>query len=98
MLKSEDDAWIFFENLAENSLHHSSSGRRAPASKNQKSETIFEVRHPLDVTTKVDALSRKLDQIMIAGFEPTAVPHIPSHRSYAHFAQIHRIRQKIAPS
>jgi hypothetical protein len=41
ILKSEDDAWIIFENLAENSLHHSSSSRRAPASKNQKNETIF---------------------------------------------------------
>jgi hypothetical protein len=34
MLKSEDDAWILFENLAENSLHHLSSGRRTPGSKN----------------------------------------------------------------
>jgi len=32
MLKSEDDAWTCFENLGENSLHHASSGRRAPAS------------------------------------------------------------------
>jgi hypothetical protein len=31
MLKSEDDAWILFENLFENSLHHSSSGRRTNA-------------------------------------------------------------------
>jgi hypothetical protein len=29
------------------------------------------------VTTKVDALSRKLDQIMAAGFAPTTVSHIP---------------------
>jgi hypothetical protein len=77
MLKSEDDVWIIFENLVENSLHHSSSGRMPPASKNQRSETIFEVSHPLDMTTKVDALSRKLDQIIAAGFAPTTTPHIP---------------------
>jgi len=41
MLKTEDDMWTLFENLAENSLHHSSSSRRAPISKNQKSETLF---------------------------------------------------------
>jgi hypothetical protein len=85
MLKSEDDVWILFENLAENSLHHSSSGRRALASKNQRNETIFEVSHPLDVTTKVDALSRKLDQIMAAGFAPTTVPHIPPPQEVCSF-------------
>ncbi|XP_062166979.1 uncharacterized protein LOC133873272 [Alnus glutinosa] len=85
MLKSEDDAWILFENLAENSLHHSSSGRRAPASKNQRSETIFGVSHSLDVTTKVDALSRKLDQIMAAGFAPTTVSHIPPPQEVCSF-------------
>jgi hypothetical protein len=39
MLKSEDDAWILFENLLENSLHHSSFGRRI----NAKSQTLYEV-------------------------------------------------------
>jgi hypothetical protein len=43
MLKSEDDAWIHFENLVENSLHHSSSGHRASTSKNQNNEAIFKV-------------------------------------------------------
>jgi hypothetical protein len=56
MLKSEDDAWIFFKNLSENSLHHSSSGRRT----NTKSQTLYEVSQPLDLNAKVDALSRKL--------------------------------------
>jgi hypothetical protein len=81
MLKSEDDAWILFENLAENSLHRSSSGRRAPASKNQRSETIFEVSHSLDVTTKVDVLSIKLDQIMA----PTTASHIPTPQEVCSF-------------
>jgi hypothetical protein len=85
MLKSEDDAWILFENLTENSLHHSSSDRRAPASKNQRSETIFGVNHSLYVTTKVDALSRKLDQIMAAGFAPTIVSHIPPPQEVCSF-------------
>jgi hypothetical protein len=85
MLKSEDDAWILFENLTENSLYHSSSGRRAPASKNQRSETIFGVSHSLDVTTKVDALSRKLDQIMATGFAPTTVSHIPPPQEVCSF-------------
>jgi hypothetical protein len=85
MLKNEDDAWILFENLAENSIHHSSFGCRALASKNQKNDTIFEVSHPLVVTTKMDALSRKLDQIMAADFVPTTSPHIPTPQEACSF-------------
>jgi len=85
MLKSEDDAWILFENLAEIFLHHSSSGCRASASKNQMSETNFGVSHSLDVTTKVDVLSRKLDQIMAVGFAPTTVSHIPPPQEVCSF-------------
>jgi hypothetical protein len=85
MLKSEDDVWTLFENLAKNSLHHSSSGQRTPTSKNQKSETIFEVSHPLDMTTEMDALSRKLDQIMAASLAPTTAPHIATPQEVCSF-------------
>jgi hypothetical protein len=37
------------------------------------------------MTTKVDALSRKLDQIMVAGFAPTTVPHIPPPQEVCSF-------------
>jgi len=55
MLKSEDDAWIFFENSSENSLHHSSSSHKT----NAKSQNLYEVSQPLDLYAKLDALSRK---------------------------------------
>jgi hypothetical protein len=81
MLKSENEAWTLFENLGENSLQHASSSRRAPAPQTRRTEGLFEVGNPSDVTTKVDALSRKLDQLMAAGFAPTTsqpqVPHEP---------------------
>jgi hypothetical protein len=41
MLKSENDAWTLFENLSENSLHHASSSRRAPAPKAQRTKGLF---------------------------------------------------------
>jgi len=72
MLKSEDDVWILFENLSENSLHHSSSSRRT----NAKSQTLYEVSQPLDLNAKVDALSRKLDQLLASSFVPTTTSHI----------------------
>jgi hypothetical protein len=84
-LKNEEDAWTLFDNLAENYLHHSSSDRRTPTSKNQKSEIIFEVSHPLDMTTKVDALIRKFDQIMAAGFVCTTAPHIATPQEVCSF-------------
>jgi len=80
MLKSEDDVWTLFENLAKNSLHHSSSGQRTPTSKNQKSETIFEVSHPLDMTTEMDALSHSYStRSMFILFESIASGERLSH-------------------
>jgi hypothetical protein len=72
MLKSEDDAWTLFENLSENSLHHSSSCRRT----NAESQTLYEVSQPLDLNAKVDALSRKLDQLLASSFVPATASHI----------------------
>jgi hypothetical protein len=72
MLKSEDDTWILFKNLLENSLHHSSSGRRT----NAKSQILYEVSQPLDLNAKVDALSRKLDQLLASGFVSATASHI----------------------
>jgi hypothetical protein len=81
MMKSENDARTLFENLGENSLHRASSSRRAPAPKAQKDEGLFEASSPLDITTKVDALSRKFDQLMAADFARTTshtpTPHEP---------------------
>jgi hypothetical protein len=74
MLKSEDEAWAMFENLSNNSRQQVSNRRRAPAPKAPKIESLFEVGHPSDMSTqvveaitKVDAIAKKLDQLMIAG-------------------------------
>jgi hypothetical protein len=77
MLKSEDEAWAMFENLSNNSRQQASNKRREPAPKAPKTESLYEVGHPSDMSTqvvesitKVDAITKKLDQIMIAGFSP----------------------------
>jgi hypothetical protein len=41
-----------------------------------KTEGLFEVSNQVDVTTKVDTFSRKIDQLMAAGFAPTTTPPI----------------------
>jgi len=44
------------------------------ATKVSKAEGIYVVSNPLEVTIKVDALSRNLDQLMASSFVPTSTP------------------------
>ena len=70
MLKSEDEAWAMFENLSNNSRQQVSNRWKAPIPKAPKTESLFEVGNPSDMAPKVNAIAKKLDQIMIAGFAP----------------------------
>ena len=82
MLKSEDEAWVMFENLSNNSCLSVSNKRRVLPPKAPKTESLLEVGHSsymatqvVDALTKVDAIAKKLDQIMIVGFAPN-IAHI----------------------
>jgi hypothetical protein len=77
MLNSENEAWTLFENLGENSIQHASSSRWTHATKALKDEGMYAMSKPIEVTIKLDALSRKLDQLMAVGFAPTLAP--PTH-------------------
>ena len=80
MMKSENEEWTIFENLSENSVQHDSSSHRTPAPRAPKTKCLFAIGNPLDVTAKVGALSRKLDQLMVAGFVLTPHSSMP-HKS-----------------
>jgi hypothetical protein len=69
--------WTLFVNLCENTIEHASSSNRTLAPRAPKTEGLFEVSNPLDVTTKVDALSRDIYQLMAAGFSRTTTPYMP---------------------
>jgi hypothetical protein len=43
------------------------------------------VSNPLDVIAKVDSLSRKLNQLMAAGFAPTSTPYTHSQHEACSF-------------
>jgi hypothetical protein len=94
MMKSENEAWILFDNLSENSVQHASTSRRTPTPKASKTENIFEASTPFDVTTKVDALSRKINQLMAAGFAPTSSSHISPQQEPCSFCSstMHHVR------
>lgn len=46
---------------------------------------MYAVSNPLDVTIKGDALSRKLDQLMLANFAPMLAPPIHSQHEACAF-------------
>jgi hypothetical protein len=72
MLKSEDEAWAMIENLSNNSRQQASNRRREPAPKAPKTENLCEVGPSADMATQVvDAITKKLDQLMTS-FAPNA--------------------------
>ncbi|CAN6459141.1 unnamed protein product [Victoria cruziana] len=61
MMKSEDDAWILYDTLSENSLHNTGPTvlRHQPANKG-----VSEVGSSPHDESKLDSLSRKMDQLL----------------------------------
>ena len=64
MFKNEHEAWQLFKTLSENSLHHMSAVCRDPPMTGPKRDGIYEVGHSIDIYSKVDELSQKLDQLL----------------------------------
>jgi hypothetical protein len=61
-----------FESLSNNSRQQASNRRREPTSKAPKTESLCKVGPHVDVATQVvDAITKKLDQLMTA-FAPNA--------------------------
>ncbi|CAN6462656.1 unnamed protein product [Victoria cruziana] len=64
MLKSEEDAWVLFDTLSENSLHSTgSSTSRQQAGK----RGVLDIGTSPHVQTQLDSLSRKMDQLLSRG-------------------------------
>jgi hypothetical protein len=93
-MKSENEAWILFDNLSENSMQHASTSRRTPVPKAPKTESLFEASTPFDVTAKVDTLSRKIDQLMAADLVHTSSSNIfPQHEPCSFYSSTtHHVR------
>jgi len=49
MMKSENEAWILFDNLSENSMQHAFTSSRTPVPKAPKTESLSEASTPFDV-------------------------------------------------
>ena len=57
--------------MSNNSIQQVSNRQKALAPKPPKTESLFEVGHSSDMATQVvDAITKKLDQLMTSGFAP----------------------------
>jgi len=61
--KNENEAWEFFDTLSDNSIHHASVVRSDNSTSNiiQKKNGVYESGHSVDIHSKVDLLTQKLD-------------------------------------
>ena len=64
MLKNEHENWQLFETLSENSLHHMSATRRDPPMTEPKRGGIYEIESLMNIHSRVDELSQKLDRLL----------------------------------
>ncbi|KAI5663838.1 hypothetical protein M9H77_23161 [Catharanthus roseus] len=88
--KTIDEAWELFENLSDNSQQHATSSRIG-ISRQIRNRGMYEVTQNVDLFSKVDALSKKFDQLLALNTLPTnslkvqgvcAICSSPSHVIY----------------
>ena len=70
MLKSDDEVWQLFEILSENFLHHMFATSREQPMLQQKRSRIYQIENIMDIHSKVDELSQKLDRLLNTGQSP----------------------------
>ena len=89
MSKSEDEAYVLFETLSENSINHASLTSYERSIPHQKRARIYEVSHPnfnvyLNLISqrldKIDLLVQKLDQVLALNQQPPTQYPLPSNQ------------------
>ncbi|KAI5658654.1 hypothetical protein M9H77_27447 [Catharanthus roseus] len=73
--KTADEAWDLFENLSDNSQQHATSSR-VGTSRQIGNRGMYEVSQNVDLSFKVDALSKKFDQLLALNTLPTNSPNV----------------------
>ncbi|KAI5661781.1 hypothetical protein M9H77_21104 [Catharanthus roseus] len=62
--KTADEAWDLFENLSDNSQRYTTSSRIGTSREIGNRVRMYEVSQNVDLSLKVDALSKKFDQLI----------------------------------
>ncbi|KAI5673592.1 hypothetical protein M9H77_13956 [Catharanthus roseus] len=73
--KTVDEACDLFENLSDNSQQHATSSRIG-TSRQIGNRGMYEVSQNVDLSVKVDALSKKFDQLLALNILPTNSPNM----------------------
>ncbi|KAI5656540.1 hypothetical protein M9H77_25333 [Catharanthus roseus] len=73
--KTADEAWDLFENLSDNSQQHATSSR-VGTSRQIGNRGMYEISQNVDLSLKVDALSKKFDQLLVLNSLPTNSPNV----------------------
>ncbi|KAI5666838.1 hypothetical protein M9H77_16691 [Catharanthus roseus] len=76
--KTADEAWDLFENLRDNSQQHTTSSRIGTVRQIGNKVGVYEVSKNVDFPLKVDALSKKFDQLLALNTLPTNSPNVQS--------------------
>ncbi|KAI5657987.1 hypothetical protein M9H77_26780 [Catharanthus roseus] len=71
-----DEAWDLFENLGDNSQQHTTSSRIGTSRQIGNRVGMHEVSQNVDLSLKVDALSKKFDQLLASSTLPTNSPNV----------------------
>ncbi|KAI5680921.1 hypothetical protein M9H77_02148 [Catharanthus roseus] len=74
--KTADEAWDLFENLSDNSQQHATPSRIGTSRQIGNRVGIYEVSQNVDLSLKVDALSKKFDQLLALNTLPTNSPNV----------------------
>ncbi|KAI5652459.1 hypothetical protein M9H77_29646 [Catharanthus roseus] len=78
--KTADEAWDLFENLSDNSQQHATSSRTG-ISRQIGNKGMYEFSQNVDLSLKVDALSKKFNQLLALNTLPTNSPNVQGVRA-----------------
>ncbi|KAI5677380.1 hypothetical protein M9H77_08330 [Catharanthus roseus] len=70
LYKIEDEAWDLFENMSDNLQQHATSSR-VGTSRQIGNRGMYEVSQNVDLSLKIDSLSKKFDQLLALNTLPT---------------------------
>ncbi|KAI5652904.1 hypothetical protein M9H77_30091 [Catharanthus roseus] len=74
--KTADRVWDLFENLSDNSQQHATSSHIGTSRQIGNRGGMYEVSQNVDLSLKVDALSKKFDQLLSLNTLPTNSPNV----------------------
>ncbi|KAI5682581.1 hypothetical protein M9H77_03809 [Catharanthus roseus] len=87
--KTTDEAWDLFENLSDNSEQHATSSHVGTVRQIENKVGMYEISQNIDLSLKVDVLSKKFDQLLALNTLPTNSPNVQSLEAMTQLVDSH---------